>query len=181
MQLNAKRSRAAIQRSLVAFVVGDVRYAIDIAQVREIVTPLPLTLLPHTPEGLAGVADHRSEVVPIIDLRARFALAARTEPSKKVKWILVDVVERTVGLVVDDVLGVLRMPAGEFRPQPELGGGEQARGIASVTTHEGEMVFVLDLSRFERLAESFDRRSLPPPAGAKEGAKDKDGMREDRS
>jgi len=181
MQLSAKRSRAAIQRSLVAFVVGDVRYAIDIAQVREIVTPLPLTLLPHTPDGLAGVADHRSEVVPIIDLRARFALAARTEPSKKVKWILVDVVQRTVGLVVDDVLGVLRMPAGDFRPQPELGGGEQARGIASVTTHEGEMVFVLDLSRFERLAESFDHRSLPPPAGAKEGAKDKDGMREDRS
>src|SRR5580765_4671039 len=136
MQLNAKRSRQSAHRSLVAFVVGAVRYALEIAQVREIVTPLPLTLLPHTPGGLAGVADHRSEVVPIIDLRARFALAPRTEPSKKVKWIL-----------VDDVLGVLRVPTGEFRPAPELGGGEQARGIASVTTHEGELVFVLDLSR----------------------------------
>ena len=37
MQLNSKRARSAQQRSLVAFVVGDVRYAIDIAQVREIV------------------------------------------------------------------------------------------------------------------------------------------------
>jgi purine-binding chemotaxis protein CheW len=172
MQLNAKRARVAAQRSLVAFIVGDVRYAIDIAQVREIVTPLPLTLLPHTPGGLAGVADHRSEVVPIIDLRARFALMPRIEPSKKVKWILVEVVERTVGLVVDDVLGVLRVPSGEFRPPPELGGGEQARGIASVTTHEGELVFVLDLSRFEKLAESFDHRSLMPP---------KEGSREERS
>jgi hypothetical protein len=43
------------------------------------------------------------------------------------------------------------------------------------------MVFVLDLSRFERLAESFDHRSLLPAEGAKEGAREKDGMREDRS
>jgi purine-binding chemotaxis protein CheW len=169
MQLNAKRARAAAHRSLVAFIVGDVRYAIDIAQVREIVTPLPLTLLPHTPGGLAGVADHRSEVVPIIDLRARFSLSVITEPSKKIKWILVDVAHRTVGLIVDHVLGVLRIPTGDFRPPPELGGGEQARGIANVTTHEGELVFVLDLGRFEKLAESFDHRSLRPPAeGTKE-------------
>ena len=170
MQLNAKRARTAAQRSLVAFIVGDVRYAIDIAQVREIVTPLPLTILPHTPGGLAGVADHRSEVVPIIDLRARFALSGPLVSAKKIKWILVAVGTRTVGLVVDDVIGVLRMPSGEFRPPPELGGGEQARGIASVTTHEGELVFVLDLTRFEKLAESFDHRSLPPPPEApKEG------------
>lgn len=166
MQLNAKRARAAAYRSLVGFIVGDVRYAIDIAQVREIVTPLPLTLLPHTPGGLAGVADHRSEVVPIIDLRARFALPAGAELGKKIKWILVDVVRRTVGLVVDDVLGVLRVPSSDFRPPPELGGGEQARGIANVTTHEGELVFVLDLGRFEKLAESFDHRSLVPSAEA---------------
>jgi purine-binding chemotaxis protein CheW len=162
MQLNSKRARSAQQRSLVAFVVGDVRYAIDIAHVREIVTPLPLTLLPHTPGGLAGVADHRAEVVPIVDLRARFALPQRTEASKKIKWILVDVAKRTVGLIVDDVLDVLPVPVGDFRPAPELGGGEQARGIANVVTHEGELVFVLDLARFEKLAESFDHRSLSP-------------------
>jgi purine-binding chemotaxis protein CheW len=156
MQLNAKRSRQATQRSLVAFVVGSVRYALEIAQVREIVTPLPLTLLPHTPEGLAGVADHRSAVVPIIDLRSRFGLPTLAARGRKTKWILVDVRGRTVGLVVDDVLGVLRLGVAEFRPAPDLGGGEEARGISSVTTHDGQLVFVLDLSRFEKLAESFD-------------------------
>src|SRR5260221_13051732 len=107
MQLNAKRSRQAAQRSLVAFVVGAVRYAIEIAQVREIVTPLPLTLLPHTPGGLAGVADHRSEVVPLIDLRARFALSGVTEPSKKIKWLLVYVATRTEWVTGDAVLRAL--------------------------------------------------------------------------
>ena len=40
IQLNSKRARAAAQRSLVAFVVGDVRYAIDIAEVRTVETIL---------------------------------------------------------------------------------------------------------------------------------------------
>jgi len=129
MQLNAKRSRQSAHKSLVAFVVGTVRYALEINQVREIVTPLPLTLLPHTPSGLAGVADHRSEVVPIIDLRVRFGISPSPQPSRKSKWILVELARRAVGLVVDDVIGVLRVPTGEFRPPPDLGGGEQARGI----------------------------------------------------
>ena len=161
MQLNAKRSRQPAHKSLVAFVVGTVKYALEIGQVREIVTPLPLTLLPHTPSGLAGVADHRSEVVPIIDLRTRFGVSARSEPTKKAKWILVDIARRGVGLVVDEVIGVLRIPTGEFRPAPDLGGGEQARGISSVATYRGDLIFVLDLTRFEQLAESFDHRSLP--------------------
>ncbi|MET0591399.1 MAG: chemotaxis protein CheW [Polyangiaceae bacterium] len=169
MQLNPKRA-AEGSYSFVAFMVGAVRYALDISHVREIVTPLSLTHLPHTPGGLAGVADHRSEVVPIINLRARFNLPLAMEHSRKAKWILVSVDGKTVGLVVDDVLGVLRVAVGEFRPAPDLGGGEQARGISNVTTYDGQLVFVLDLSKFEKLAESFDHRSLLPGAGNEEDA-----------
>jgi purine-binding chemotaxis protein CheW len=169
MQLNAKRARQNAQKSLVAFVVGNVKYALEIGQVKEIVSPLPLTLLPHTPIGLAGVADHRAEVVPIVDLRNRFNVSIASEPTKKSKWILVDIARRTIGLVVDEVIGVLRVPAGDFRAAPDLGGGEQERGIAGVTTYEGELVFVLDLDRFGQLAESFDQRRL---AAASEAAAD---------
>src|SRR6185369_8428225 len=88
------------------------------------------------------------------------------EPSRKAKWILVELARRTVGLVVDEVIGVLRIPTGEFRPAPDLGGGEQARGISSVATHGGVLVFVLDLTRFEQLAASFDHKSLSPGAAA---------------
>jgi purine-binding chemotaxis protein CheW len=168
MQLNAKRARQSSQKSLVAFTVGPVRYALEIDKVREIVTPLPLTLLPHTPEGLAGVADHRSEVMPIIDLRARFGLDPATERTKKTKWILVLVAGHTVGLVVDDVLGVLRVAEGDLRPAPELGGGERARGISFVTMHERELVFVLDVTVFEKLAETIDHRGLLGPGQSRE-------------
>ena len=69
-----RKERPDPNKSLVGFVVGDVAYAVPIAQVQEIVAPLGLTELPHAPAAVAGVADHRGQVIPIVDLRARFKL-----------------------------------------------------------------------------------------------------------
>jgi purine-binding chemotaxis protein CheW len=138
---------------LVGFRVGDVGYAVGIGAVREIVNPLPLTLLPHVPKAVAGVADHRGEVVPVIDLRARFGLTAANAADRS-KWILVGIESRTVGLMVDQVTEVFAASDEELRPAPDLGGGEDERGIASVTSHGGEMVFVLDVTRFRDLVAS---------------------------
>ena len=52
--MKTTKGRADPQKSLVGFVVGDVAYAVPIAQVREIVNPLPLTVLPHSPAATAA-------------------------------------------------------------------------------------------------------------------------------
>lgn len=145
-----QKHRAGPQKSLVGFTVGDVAYAVPIGAVKEIVNPLEVTVLPHAPPAVAGVADHRGEVVAVIDLRRRFGLPA-LEQRGRGKWILVDVAGRTVGLVVDGVTDVFGTAGAALRPAPSLGGGEGERGIVGVTTHDGEMTFVLDLERFEAL------------------------------
>jgi purine-binding chemotaxis protein CheW len=138
----------------VRFQVGGVAYAVPIDGVKEIVNPLLLTELPHAPGAVAGVADHRGEVVPVIDLRARFGLERSGHP-ERLKWILVDVQGRTVGLMVDQVTEVFAAKEAELRPAPELGGGEEQRGIVGVTTHQGAMVFVLDVERFQDLTRAW--------------------------
>lgn len=143
------------QRSLVGFAVGDVEYAVQIAQVREIVVPLPLTALPHMPAHLAGVADHRGEVVPVVDLRSRFGLPKLAAPSRKSKWILVGVDGRTVGLAVDEVAGVFRVMTNDVRPAPDLGNGTSSRGIEGVVSRPSGLVFLLDLSSFETITASL--------------------------
>ncbi|HJL32604.1 MAG TPA: chemotaxis protein CheW, partial [Polyangiaceae bacterium LLY-WYZ-15_(1-7)] len=74
--VDATRQRSDRSKNLVGFQVGDVRYAVDILRVREIINPLPLVELPHAPPSVLGVADHRGEVVPVLDLRRRFGLPA---------------------------------------------------------------------------------------------------------
>jgi purine-binding chemotaxis protein CheW len=141
------------QRGFVGFVVGEVAYAVPIATVREIVNPAPLTELPHAPPAVAGVLDHRGEVVPIVDLRARFGLSP-SPASRRTKWILIEVEARSVGLIVDRVSGVFGV-AGELRPPPALGPGDDSRGVVGVAAHEGGLVFVLDVGRFDVLTLSI--------------------------
>ena len=146
------RSRTAgVGKNLVGFLVGDIQYAVDIHRVREIIRPLPLVALPHAPAGIAGVADHRGEVVPIIEMRQRFALPPQTD-SRRAKWILILIGKRTIGLWVDSITGVLGATQADHRPAPELGEGESSRGISSVCAHASGLVFVLDVDRVATLA-----------------------------
>ena len=142
--------KSLVGKSLVGFEVGNVAYAVSINAVREIVNPLPLTPLPHVPAAVVGVGDHRGEVLPVIDLRLRFGLPRLPDP-RRAKWILVNVEGRTVGLVVDRVTDVFGTGGTPLKAPPLLGEGDEARGISGVTTHEGVLTFVLDLSRFADL------------------------------
>ena len=118
----SSRHRPDPDKSLVGFLVGSVHYAVPISSVREIVNPLPVTTLPHAPSAVVGVADHRGEVVPVVDLRVRFGLPAAPD-SRRSKWILVDIAGRTVGLSVDGVTEVFGTGGAELRPAPALGTG----------------------------------------------------------
>jgi len=162
------KQRPDPQKSLVGFAVGDVYYAIPIGCVKEIINPIVLTRLPYAPEAISGVVDHRGEVVPIVDLRARFGVPL-FEERRRTKWILVDVGGKTIGLIVDRVTGVFGTGGRSLRPAPSLGGGEEVRGIAGVTSHDGSMVFVLDVDRLETIAESLQIAELQLHAGSPRG------------
>jgi purine-binding chemotaxis protein CheW len=167
------RHRHDPSKDFVGFVVGDVEYAVAIARVREISNPLVVVSLPHPPRSVVGVADYRGEVVPVIDLRARFGLPPAAS-TRKTKWIVVDVTGRAVALVVDAVTEVFGTGGAELRPAPSLGGGDDVRGIAGVTQHGKGLVFVLDPVRLrdltERLAQAGSIGPGAPPLGLPGGA-----------
>ncbi|MDH5673979.1 MAG: chemotaxis protein CheW [Myxococcales bacterium] len=170
--------RSAISREgrrLVGFEVGSVAYGIDIDRVRAIVRPLPLQPLPHMPEMVAGVADHRGVLIPVLDLRRRFGLVAAA-PDRAARWIIVTRERRLVALIVDRASEVLTVDEGQARGIPELGSGAEDRAIAGAYNHRGRIVFVSDIDRVTEIA---DRLTLPTgqPASAIEavGEGERDG------
>jgi purine-binding chemotaxis protein CheW len=156
-----RRERANRQKDLVGFIVGDVVYAVDIHRVREILNPLPMVTLPQSPRSVIGVADHRGQVVPVVDLRQRFHLDAQA-PTRRTKWIIVERGSQGVGLVVDAVTDVFGASPAERREIPDLTGHDR-RGIAAVYARETELVFVLDVDAVTAVADDLD---LPEHAGA---------------
>ncbi|GAB4197600.1 MAG: chemotaxis protein CheW [Sandaracinaceae bacterium] len=155
-----RRRIAGGDKNLVGFLVGSVQYAVDIRRVREILRPLPVLAMPHVPPAVVGVADHRGEVVPVLELRRRFGLEPSIE-DRRTKWILVDVAGRGVGLVVDAVTGVLATSDVDQRPAPVLGSGDAARGITAVYSHGAGLLFVLDIDRVAAPAQVVDLGAAP--------------------
>lgn len=177
------RQRHDPTKNLVGFLVGDVTYAVRIEAVREIVNPLDVVELPRAPKAVIGVASFRGDVVPVIDLRVRFALPPST--SRKNKWIVVDVTPRArviahepapapvpgryVALVVDSVTEVFGTGGEAIKPAPSLGSGDDLRGIEGVASYDnGDLVFVLDVRAFNALADAALRES--PPSASPSGA-----------
>jgi purine-binding chemotaxis protein CheW len=158
-------------KNLVGFIVGDVQYAVPIGVVREIANPLETVDLPRAAPGVSGVADFRGEIVPVIELRSRFGLPP-SAATKRTKWILVEVGLHLAALVVDavtDVFGGL-----DIRPAPVLSGGGEERGIVGVTKHAGALVFVIDVGRYQDVAQRLADAgvtggSAHPPPRAKGG------------
>jgi purine-binding chemotaxis protein CheW len=104
---------------LCTFRVGTEDYAVDIMRVREIIPPQPVTPVPRAPPFVEGVFRARGEVVPVVDVRKRFGLAA-TPPTRRTRFVVVRVGPRRIALVVDEVCEVLRIRRSDIRPAPAL-------------------------------------------------------------
>ncbi len=146
------RLRHDPSKNLVGFVVDDVNYAVPIARVKEIANPGQMVALPDPPHGVVGVADYRGEVIPVLDLRARFGLPTAVA-TRRTKWIVVDAAGRLMAVVVDAATEVFGTGGVDLRPPPSLARGDDLRGIGGVATHNGELVFVLDTARLRDIVE----------------------------
>ncbi len=103
---------------LCAFRVGDEEYVIDLRRIREILQPLPITPVPRAPDSFEGVMSLRGEVIPVVDVRKRLGVVGvRSRP----KVLVVNVAGRVLGLMVDAVSEVVRIPRSAIGPPPALG------------------------------------------------------------
>jgi purine-binding chemotaxis protein CheW len=162
----ATRGRKALSgKNLVGFEVSGVLYAVDLARVREIVRTSPTLALPHMPEAVTGVVDHRGDVVPIIDLRVRFAMPPLGK-LRDARWIIVGRGDRLLGLAVDRVTEVFGTLESESRALPPFGSGEGLRAIRGAYAHAGRLVFVLDVDALTEVAASLE---LPDVAALARG------------
>ena len=131
---------------LVSFKLGDEEFGVDIMQVQEIIRMQNITSVPNAPEFVEGVINLRGRVIPIIDLRKRFGLQEKPH-DKSTRIIVVKVEEITVGLVVDEVSEVLRIPADTVEPPPPIVGGVESEYINGVGKLEDRLLILLDLSK----------------------------------
>ncbi len=143
---------------VVSFKLGSEEYGVDIAQVQEINRMVAVTHVPRAPQFMEGVINLRGQLIPIIDLRARFGMP-RAEHTKNTRIVVTEIGAKRVGMVVDSVSEVLRLPVEDIEPAPEMITGVETEYIRGVGKIEDRLIILLDLARIISGAEKRELES----------------------
>ena len=129
-----------------AFRLGGEEYGVDILKVQEIRGHDAVTRIANAPPYIKGVVNLRGIIVPVVDLRLRFALDCREGDQASVVIVL-NIKNRTIGMVVDSVSDVISLGADEIRPAPQMGAALDTDFLLGIGTIDGRMLILLDIER----------------------------------
>lgn len=132
-------------RQLVCFRLGEEDYGLDIQKVHEINRMVTITKIPQAPKFVEGVINLRGKIIPVIDLRQRFGFAKLEKRDKENRIIVIEAHNSTVGMVVDAVTEVLRLPESKIENTPDLATSSvDIKYIDGVAMLDGRLLIVLN-------------------------------------
>jgi len=144
---------------LVVFRLGREQFAAPITRVREILRPVRVSRMPRTAPFLRGLFNLRGQVLPLLDTKARLGMqaspgsgAAPAQPEgpardNKARVMVLEAQGENVGLMVDEVLEVLRCDEADLQAPRTVLDSSAGRFLAAVLDLNGRLVLVLDLDR----------------------------------
>lgn len=133
-------------KQFVAFSIGERNFCVDIMEVREIRAWAGATSLPNAPEYVRGVINLRGNIVPVIDLRARFGHGLTDAESSHVV-VIVMIEEQLHGLLVDSVSDILNVADKDIAEVPSSDLGTRANYLDGIITEGDGMVAIISLDR----------------------------------
>ncbi len=139
------------ERQFVIFDLAGEAYGVNIGSVREIIRMQAVTHVPETPEYAEGVINLRGRVIPVVDLRKRMALHASDQTAES-RIVVVEISGHDIGVIVDEVTEVLRVPASAIEPASELIASEDAYYMDGIAKMGERLLILLDLERVLQLS-----------------------------
>ena len=130
---------------LVVFTIEKEEFAAEITQVREIISLDKVTRVPSAPKFVYGVINLRGKLVTVVDLHKRLGFK-RTHPEGNSKIIVSDVEDGVLGMMVDSVIEVARVPESQIEPPPTMSTGQiDVKYIMGIAKMKERLIVILDL------------------------------------
>lgn len=152
-EVKTSREKKIIQ--LVTFKIGSEEYAVDIFKVREIENMKLLTKLPNSPDFVEGIMNLRSNIVPVVSLRA-FMGMPKKEISFKTSIIVSEIGGKIIGFIVDEVNEVLRIDNSIIEDAPELSVNHDSHFIIGIAKLDGRLIILLNLDVLKEITNQIN-------------------------
>ncbi|HEY0477448.1 MAG TPA: chemotaxis protein CheW [Kofleriaceae bacterium] len=128
------------------FFVGGLFLGLEVTCIQEVIRYQPLTVVPLTPDVIAGLMNLRGQIVTAIDLRTRLGLPPR-EPGERPINVVVRTADGAVSLLVDEIGDVIEVDDSSFERPPETLARDARELILGAYKLEDRLLLVLDAAR----------------------------------
>jgi len=145
---------AAGGETYILFTVAGTTYGLPSHQVHHMEMVDKVTRVPNAPAFIDGVVFSRGQVVPVVNLRARFGFE-RAPYDLRTRLVVVQSAGRVIGLVVDSAREFVNIAAGQVQPPHEALAGMSGRYVDGVASVGDRLILTLDLSRILKFAENL--------------------------
>jgi purine-binding chemotaxis protein CheW len=143
---------AETTESYILFVVAGTTYALRSGDVLHIEMVDHVTRVPNAAPFVDGVVFSRGQVVPAVNLRARFGFD-RIPYEPRSRLIVVHYRGRHVGLICDQGREFLRIAASAIQPPHEALAGLSTAYIAGIATIGERLIVIMNLEQLLNVAE----------------------------
>ncbi len=151
------------------FTLASEEYGLEILKVREIIGYITVTAVPRMPAYVKGVINLRGQVIPVIDLRAKFGMEA-AEVTDETCIIVVEIAHGarkfSTGIIVDHVQEVLDIAGRDIEAAPQFAGAVGADFILGMAKVGASVKILLDIDRVLAGDRLDDVASAHVPEGA---------------
>jgi len=132
------------------FALANEEYGLEILKVREIIGYIDVTAVPQTPSHVKGVINLRGQVIPVVDLRAKFGMAT-TDVTDQTCIIVVEITQSgrkfNTGIIVDRVQEVLDIAGQDIEEAPQFGASVDTAFILGMGKIGDKVKILLDIDR----------------------------------
>jgi chemotaxis signal transduction protein len=136
----------------ILFTVAGTAYALPSHEVAHVEMVEQVTRVPNAAPFVDGVVFSRGQVVPAVNMRARFGFE-RTAHDLRTRLLVVQTGGRSVGLLVDVCREFLTIPPASIQPPGEGLSGVGVRYIEGIATLNDRLIVILKLESLLNSAE----------------------------
>ncbi len=140
--------------NFILFTLAGTSYAVRTNEVAHIEMIEHVTGVPNAAHFVDGVVFSRGQVVPALNLRARFGFE-KAEYDLRTRLLVVQHGGRSVGLVVDSAREFLSIPPTAIQPPPQALQGLSGRYIEGVANLSNRLILILDLREVLSFSETI--------------------------
>ena len=126
------------------FRVFDEVYGVNIMDIKEIIKPREVTEIPRAPAFVSGIISLRGTIIPIIDMRSRLGLSCSNVTGKE-RVVVIKIDQSFSGLLVDEVIQVVRVDKEHMEPAPSVLEGIDRDFVSGIGRSAGRFIIILNL------------------------------------